>query len=70
LYFKNKEIQDVQAYYRKKIREADLRNDEEEVSKLEKKAVERINILADKFVEYEELSKIPERLKRKKQKPQ
>ena len=66
LYFKNKEIQDIQAYYRKRIREADLRNDQEEVTKLEQEAQQRINLLADEFVEYEVKSKIPERLKRKK----
>ena len=67
LYFKNKEILDLQSYYRKKIREADLRGDQNEVNKLEKEAEVRINLLADEFVEYEAQSKIPERLKRQPQ---
>ena len=64
LYFKNKEIKDTQAYYRKKIREAELRNDEDAIIKLEQEAEQRINLLADKLIEYEAKSKIPERLKR------
>lgn len=64
LYFKNKEIKDTQAYYRKKIREAELRNDEDAIIKLEQEAEQRINLLADKLIEYEAQSKIPERLKR------
>lgn len=67
LYFKNKEILDLQSYYRKKIREADLRGDQDEVNRLEKEAEVRINLLADEFVEYEAKSKIPERLKRQTQ---
>lgn len=66
LYFKKKDIEDAQNYYRKRIREADLRGDAEEVSKLEQEAQQRINLLADEFAEYEARSAIPERLKRKK----
>lgn len=65
LYFKKKDIEDAKRYYRKKIREAELRNDIEEVTRLEQEAIKRVELLADKFVEYEEKSKIPERLKRK-----
>lgn len=64
LYFKNKAIQDAQKYYRNRIRQAELRGDQEEVTKLEKEAEQRINLLADELVEYEAQSKIPERLKR------
>jgi|13_taG_2_1085334.scaffolds.fasta_scaffold05630_3 hypothetical protein len=67
LYFKRKDIEDAQNYYRKKIREADLRGDDEEVRRLEEEADRTLNVLADAFAEYEALSKIPERLKRKKQ---
>jgi hypothetical protein len=66
LYFKKKDIEDAQNYYRKRIKEADLRGDVEEVSKLEQEAEQRINLLADEFAEYEARSVIPERLKRKK----
>jgi len=66
LYFKYKDVEDAEKYYRKLIRQADLRGDVEEVSKLEQEAEQRINLLADEFAEYEARSKIPERLKRKK----
>lgn len=66
LYFKKKDIEDAQNYYRKRIREAELRGDTNEVSKLEQEAEQRINLLADEFAEYEARSVIPERLKRKK----
>lgn len=64
LYFKSKEIQDLQNYYRKQIRQADLRGDQEEVTRLEQEAESRINLLADAFVEYEIKSEIPQNLKR------
>jgi hypothetical protein len=67
LYFKGKEINDLQQYYRQKIREASLRGDEQKVLELERRADEQINILSDAYVEYEEKSKLPERLKRKKE---
>jgi len=66
LYFKKKDIDDAINYYRKLIRQAELRGDTEAVSRLEKEAEERTNFLADEFAEYEATSKIPERLKRKK----
>lgn len=67
LYFKTKEIADMQAYYRKKIREAQLRGDEQKVLELEQEAKEQIDRLANALAEYEEKSRLPERLKRKKQ---
>jgi hypothetical protein len=66
LYFKKKDIDDAQNYYRKQIRQAELRGDEEEKARLEQEAIQRINLLGDELVEYEAASKIPERLKRKK----
>jgi hypothetical protein len=66
LYFKRKDIEDAQNYYRKQIRQAELRGDEEEKARLEQEAIQRINLLGDELVEYEASSKIPERLKRKK----
>jgi len=66
LYFKYKDVEDAEKYYRKLIRQADLRGDEEKVIELEQEAQQRINLLADEFAEYEARSKIPERLKRKK----
>ena len=67
LYFKTKEIADMQAYYRKKIREAQLRGDEQKVLELEQEAKEQIDRLANALAEYEEKSRLPERLKRQKQ---
>lgn len=67
LYFKTKEILDLQTYYKEKIREAQLRDDEQKVLELEQEANEQINRLADALAEYEEKSRLPERLKRKKQ---
>ena len=66
LYFKRKDIEDAQNYYRKQIRQAQLRGDEEEEARLEQEAIQRINLLGDELAEYEAASKIPERLKRKK----
>lgn len=66
LYFKEKDIEDAQNYYRKQIRQAELRGDEEEKARLEQEAIQRINLLGDELVEYEAASEIPERLKRKK----
>jgi len=65
LYFKNRDIEDVKKYYRKRIIEAELRGDADEVQRLEQEALIRINTLADSFAEYEAKSRIPERLKRK-----
>lgn len=66
LYFKKKDIEDAERYYRKLITQAELRGDLETASRLEKEAIARINFLGDEFAEYEATSKIPERLKRKK----
>lgn len=66
LYFKKKDIEDAERYYRKKYIEAEQRGDLEAASRIEKEAMERINFLGDEFAEYEATSKIPERLKRKK----
>lgn len=66
LYFKYKDVEDAKKYYRKLIRQADLRGDEEKVIELEQEAEQRINLLADEFAEYEARSVIPDRLKRKK----